>query len=119
MKPEAKAESEKAENGNQTEMFQEHPDATALRELLAAGHWLSRALIATTLRWHPRRVPAAAELLGPEIVRSRTHGFKLTALLTREEIPIALHAAAEMHSQAKKNEGCALALKQRVHRLIS
>jgi len=99
-------------------MFEEHPDAIALRDLLADGHWLSRALIATTLRWNMRRVPAAAELLGSEVVRSRTHGFKLVALLTKEEIPIALHAAEEMHSQAKKNEACALALKQAIHRLI-
>ena len=100
-------------------MFEEHPDATALRDILSDGHWLSRSLLAQTLKWYPRRVPAAAEMLGAEIVRSRTHGFKLTSLLTKEEIPIALHAAEEMHSQAKKNEACALALKRRIHALIS
>ena len=100
-------------------MFQEHPDAAALRCLLSGGHWLSRSLIAQTLQWHPRRVPAAAEMLGAEIVRSRTHGFKLTALLTAEEIEIGIHAANEMLSQGKKNVVSALALKKRIHTLIS
>lgn len=102
----------------QQEMFREHPDATALRNLLSEGQWLSRAVIAVTLQWTMRRVPAAAEMLGDEVVRSRTHGFKLVSKLTKEEVPIALHAAEEMLSQARKNQNCAIALKLRIHQLI-
>ena len=100
-------------------MFKEHPDAVALRNLLSEGHWLSRDLIAKALGWYPRRVPAAAEMLGAEIVRSRTHGFKLVAKLTPDDFPVATHAANEFISQAKKNEAYGLALKLRMHQLIS
>jgi hypothetical protein len=106
------------QSAEQQTMFEEHPDAIALRDLLSDGHWLSRHLIAVALQWNVRRVAAAAEKLGAEIVRSRTHGFKLVSLLTKEEIPVAIHAAEEMHSQAKKNESCALALKRAIHQRI-
>lgn len=101
----------------QEEMFQEHPDAAALRDILSDGHWLSRRLIAETLRWNVRRVPAAAEKLGKEVVRSHTRGFKLTSLLTPEEIPIATHAANRARAQGRKELGYYLALKRELVKL--
>jgi hypothetical protein len=105
----------------QTEMTftAESPEVAQLRALLAGGHWLTRRLIMQTLGWPERKVPAVLQALGAEVVRSRTHGFKLTALLTKEEIPIALHAAEEVLSQCGKNTAYAVALKQRLHALIS
>ena len=93
-------------------------DVMQMRELLAAGGWLKRRDFMQKLGWPERKVPAVAELLGGEIVRSRTRGFKLTALLTPEEVPVAIHTAREVLSQCRKNAGYAMALRKRVHQLI-
>ncbi len=93
-------------------------DVMQMRALLSAGRWLKRKDFMRQLGWPERKVPAVAELLGGEIVRSRTHGFKLTSLLTPEEVPVAIHTAEEVLSQCRKNAGYAIALRKRVHQLI-
>lgn len=93
-------------------------DVMQMRALLAGGHWLKRKDFMERLGWPERKVPAVAELLGGEIVRSRAKGFKLTALLTPDEVPIAIHTAQEVLSQCRKNAGYAVALRRRIHQLV-
>lgn len=93
-------------------------DVARMRSLLDGGQWLKRRDFMHILGWSERKVPAVAELFGAEIVRSRTRGFKLTAKLTPEELPIAIHTANEVLSQCRKNISYAVALRKRVHQLV-
>jgi hypothetical protein len=108
-------------NADQQELFVGgvgEADVMQMRTLLASGGWLKRKDFMAQLGWPERKVPAVAELLGGEIVRSRTRGFKLTALLTPDEVPVAIHTAQEVLSQCRKNAGYAIALRKRVHQLV-
>lgn len=92
-------------------------DAGALRHLLARHDWLTRAELSAALTWEDRRVRAAAEHLGAEIVRGQK-GFKLTRNLTRDDLPAARQAADAAISQAKKQEAYGLALLHKLHALL-
>ena len=89
-------------------------DAAALRHLLAAHDWLTRDQAARALTWDTRRLRAAAEHLGADIVRGQ-RGFKLTANLTRDDLAAAKQAADAALSQAKKQQAYGLALLHKLH----
>lgn len=98
----------------------QHPaelDAAALRHLLAAGDWITRDDAARALAWDTRRVRAAAEMLGADIVRGQ-RGFKLTQHLTRDDLAAAQQAADAAISQAKKQEAYGIALLRKLHALV-
>lgn len=92
-------------------------DAGALRHLLAQHDWLTRDQSAAALTWDTRRVRAAAEHLGAEIVRGQ-RGYKLTRNLTRDDLTAVQQAAAAAISQAKKQEAYGLALRHILHALV-
>lgn len=92
-------------------------DAGALRHLLAQHDWLTREQAAAALSWEVRRVRAAAEHLGADIVRGQ-QGYKLTRNLTRDDLAAVQQAADAAISQAKKQEAYGLALLHRIHALV-
>ena len=72
-----------------------------LRNALASGEWKTRSQLAQELGWDVRDVRSVAEDLGGEIVRGQ-HGYKLTAMLTAEELNSANHTANAWESQIRK-----------------
>ena len=77
--------------------------------LISAGTWQTRAQICASRNWPERKVRAAAESLGAEVVRCQ-HGFKLLAQISTEEEPLVREAISVFHSQAVKMEGYAKSL---------
>ena len=77
--------------------------------LISAGTWQTRAQLCAALNWPDRKVRAAAESVGAEVVRCQ-HGFKLLEQITPEEEPLVREAIGVFHSQAVKMEGYAKSL---------
>ena len=78
-------------------------------QLISAGTWQTRAQLCCALNWPDRKVRAAAESIGAEVVRCQ-HGFKLLEQITPEEEPLVREAIGVFHSQAVKMEGYAKSL---------
>lgn len=94
------------------------PDADLLRSHLAGTGWQTRAQITRALGWTERQLRSAAESLGPDLVRGQA-GFKLTSRLDREDLPLATQAADAFVSQGKRMIRHGLALRKRLHTLLS
>ena len=77
--------------------------------LISAGTWQTRAQLCAALNWPDRKVRAAAESLGAEVVRCQ-HGFKLLDQIGPEEAPLVREAIGVFRSQAVKMEGYAKSL---------
>ena len=77
--------------------------------LILANTWQTRAQLCASLGWPDRKVRAAAESMGAEVVRCQ-HGFKLLSQITPEEEPLVREAIGVFHSQAVKMEGYAKSL---------
>lgn len=92
-------------------------DAMSLRLHLAANGWQTRAQISQALGWNIRKIPAVADLLGTDIIRGQ-RGFKLTAHLTPDDLPIALESAEHFISRGKNEIRHGIALKKRLHAII-
>jgi hypothetical protein len=93
-------------------------DVRSLRaQLMSIGSWQTRNELCRALGWPDRKVREVAEAMGAEVVRCQL-GFKLTALVTREDLPAIKQAIDAFHSQANKMEAYALALRKRLHALI-
>ena len=71
--------------------------------LISAGTWRTRAQLCAALGWPDRKVRAAAESLGAEVVRCQ-HGFKLFDQIGPEEAPLVREAIGVFRSQAVKME---------------
>jgi len=93
-------------------------DAQKLRGFLKFQKtWCTRADICSCLGWTERQVRAAAEQLGPEIVRCQA-GFKLTMDITRDDTALALQGAQAAVSQGKRQIRYGLAVLKRLHSII-
>ena len=85
--------------------------------LISAGHWQTRAQLCAALGWPDRKVRAAAESVGAEVVRCQ-HGFKLLVQITPDEEPLVREAIAVFHSQAQKMEDYSKSLAYRLQTRI-
>ena len=85
--------------------------------LLSAGTWQSRAELSKRLGWPERKIREVSETLGAEIVRCQL-GFKLSDLITRDDLPDVKQAIDAFHSQARKMDFYANSLRRRLHALI-
>ena len=103
----------------QAEMFGDQTtyEQEALRSHLRLYGWQTRRQICDALAWSERKVREVAESLGVEVVRGQA-GFKLTSAVTREDWPAVEQAIEAFHSQARKNEAYALALRRRLHEMV-
>ena len=93
-------------------------DTMTLRAWLATRGWQTRAQISAGLGWHIRKISIVADLLGTDILRSQL-GFKLTDQLTVPDLAVALESAEHFISRGKDEIRHGLALKKRLHALIS
>ena len=93
-------------------------DVSTLRAWLAVRGWQTRAQIAAGLGWHIRKISVVADLLGTDIIRGQ-HGFKLTDQLTTDDLPFALESAEHFISRGKDEIRHGIALKKRLHEMIS
>jgi hypothetical protein len=91
-------------------------DIARLRVALSEPGWHSRRMLCTALGWSEDTLRHTLEAMGATVVRSQ-RGFKLTAHVTRDDLPHATQAADAFLSQGKKMIRYALALK-RHHRVI-
>jgi hypothetical protein len=82
-------------------------------QLISAGTWQTRADLCAALGWPDRKVRAAAESLGAEVVRCQ-RGFKLLEQIVPEEVPLVKEAIATFHSQAEKMEDYSKSLRYRL-----
>lgn len=85
--------------------------------LISAGTWQTRADLCKALNWDERKVREVAEALGPEVVRCQL-GFKLTEMVTRDDLSCVKQAIDAFHSQAAKMEAYAQSLRRRLHALV-
>lgn len=85
--------------------------------LISSGTWMTRAQLCNLLGWPDRKVREVAETLGVEVVRGQL-GFKLTTLITRDELSAVQQSIDAFHSQAVKMEQYAHALRLHLHSLI-
>lgn len=92
-------------------------DQTTLRAHLMSHGWQTRREICAALQWEERKVRDVAESLGTEIVRCQL-GFKLTEMVTREDISAVKQAIDAFHSQASKMDQYAHGLRRRLHALV-
>jgi hypothetical protein len=81
--------------------------------LISAGTWQTRAQLCASLGWPDRKVRAAAESLGAEVVRCQ-RGFKLLDQISKEEESLVREAIAVFHSQAQKMEDYSKSLTYRL-----
>ena len=93
-------------------------DPVVLRRLLTSNDWMTRAQLGFALGWSARRVRAAAEELGPDVVRGQ-HGFKLTEKIQRAELPDLVQASDAALSQGKRMIRYGLALRRRGHEVMA
>ena len=93
-------------------------DVSNLRSWLATHGWQTRKQISEGLGWHIRKIPAVADLLGTDTIRGQK-GFKLTVQLTTDDFPIALESAEHFISRGKNEIRHGIALKRRLHQMIS
>jgi len=93
-------------------------DVSTLRAWLAVRGWQTRAQIAAGTGWHIRKISVVADLLGTDIIRGQL-GFKLTEQLTSDDLPFALESAEHFISRGKDEIRHGLALKKRLHQMIS
>ena len=84
--------------------------------LISAVTWQTRAQLCGALNWPDRKVRAAAESLGAEVVRCQ-RGFKLLEQITKEEEPLVREAIAVFHSQSVKMEDYSQSLRRRLSNL--
>ena len=86
-------------------------------QLISAGTWQTRSDLSRTLGWPDRKVREVAECLGHDVVRCQL-GFKLTELVTRDDLSAVKQAIDAFHSQAHKMEYYANSLRRRLHALV-
>lgn len=91
--------------------------ADALRSWLGRHGWQTRRQLCEGLGWSERQVREAAEALGDDVVRGQ-QGFKLTALIGREDLECAVAAADAAISQGKIMMRYGLRLKRRIRGLV-
>lgn len=105
---------------NQLSIFPEgvtDAEVLQLRAWLATHGWQTRRELVAGLGWDERKIRTTLELMGADVVRGQ-RGFKLTELLTREEIGLGLQAADAFESQAAKNQAYAYELRKRLHAVV-
>lgn len=92
-------------------------DVATLRQWLSDHGWQTRRQLASGLGWCERKIRVVAELMGDEVVRGQ-QGFKLSAGITRDDLPAALQAAQAAISQGKRMIRYGLKLNRKLHALI-
>jgi len=111
---------------NQPDLFQSAkpapPPPTTDPEILRAHlsyykSFRTRAQVCSSFGWTERQLRDAAEQLGAEIVRCQA-GYKLTADIQRDDLPLVIQAIDAFISQAKKMLRYAVALKRRLHQMF-
>jgi hypothetical protein len=86
-------------------------------QLTLEGGWLSREHLCARLTWSERKLRRVAEALGAEIIRGQP-GFKLTELITRDDLPAVQQAIDHFESQGKKMITVALGWRKKLHAII-
>lgn len=93
-------------------------DADHLRNHLSYyKRWRSRKEICESLGWTERHLRDILEELGADVVRCQA-GFKLTADITRDDVPLVIQSIDAFISQGKRMIRYALALRRKLHSLI-
>jgi hypothetical protein len=92
-------------------------DVANLRAHLMSHGWQTRREICEAMFWDERKLRDVAETLGPEIIRCQL-GFKLTDLVTREDLAAVKQCVDAFRSQGQKMLNYSESLRRRLHAII-